>query len=385
MFRTAETKTFQEGLRTMTMRKFIGTILLSMAAAIASSAQTTTSFEVTGSGSGEAEGTIVYGMNTAGTVVGEYIDSGDNGHAYSRTKAGVVTVLDIPGSTESDALGINAAGVITGAYADSSSAAAQGFVMAKDGTVTSFNSPGAGTGSGQGTIPVAINAVGTIAGEYLDSLGVSHGFVRTAKGTITDFTPAGAGDNANQGTSLTILFFSNGPIINKAGTIVGHYLDSSNVYHGFARAANGTITVIDAPGAGDGNDEGTIAFGINTAGTIVGSYRDSNNAWHGFTLATDGTFTDINAGLGTTSLNGTFAFGINDSGEVTGSYGDADTNAAEGFIYAADGTITDFSAPDAGDKGDGQGTWPEVINDAGDVAGLVLDDNQVFHGFLRIP
>jgi hypothetical protein len=363
-------------------RAVFGSAIFSLT--LAASAQTIKSFEVAGSGSAGAEGTIVYAINAAGTMVGEYIDSSDSANAYMRTKGGVDTVLDIPGSTEATATGINTAGVITGAYADSGGVA-QGFSLATDGTVTSFSAPGAGNGKGQGTIPRAINAGGVIAGVYDDSLGVSHAFVRSAAGKITEISPKGAGTGADEGTFLTILFFSNGPIINKAGDIVGYYIDKAGLYHGFLRSAKGTITDINAPGAGTAKDEGTIASGINTSGTIVGSYRDANNAWHGYLLATDGTFTDINAGLGTDSTNGTFAYGINDSGVVTGAYGNADINAAEGFVRAADGTITDFVAPDAGDKGNGQGTWPVVVNDSGDIAGLVLDDNQVFHGFIRTP
>jgi hypothetical protein len=370
--------------RIVPMKTMMAAILLCMAAAITMSAQTTTTFEIAGSGSAGAEGTIVYGINSAGTVVGTYFDTADVAQAYMRTKGGVDTVITPPNSVEAEAAGINTAGVITGTYADSNGVG-QGFVRAADGTFTEFSAPGAGNAKGQGTVPRAINASGTVAGVYKDSRGVSHAFVRSAKGKITQFSPAGAGTNAGQGTFMTILFFGNGPIINKAGDVVGYYVDASDVYHAFLRAANGTITDFEAPGAGTGTDEGTIAAGINSKGTIVGSYRDANKAWHGFTLATDGTFTDINAGLGTTSLNGTFAYGINDSGVVTGSYGDTDINAAEGFVRAADGTITDFTAPDAGDKGNGQGTWPVVVNNAGDVAGLVLDDNQVFHGFLRTP
>ena len=32
-----------------------------------------------------------------------------------------------------------------------------------------------------------------------------------------------------------------------------------------------------------------------------------------------------------------------------------------------------------------RGTWPMVINDAGDVAGFVLDDAGVVHGLVRTP
>jgi hypothetical protein len=354
------------------------------AAAITSPAETITSFEIAGSGSAGGEGTIVHGINSAGTMVGEYIDSAKNAHAYMRTLAGVDTVIDPPSSTEAEAAGINDAGVIAGAYADTKGVA-QGFVMATDGTFTTFAAPGAGKAKGQGTIPQAINAGGVIAGTYKDSHDVSHGFVRSAAGTITQFDAPSAGTTSGEGTFLTILFFSNGPIINAAGQIVGYSIDSGKVHHGFVRAADGTITELNAPGAGTAAKEGTYALGINSAGTITGSYMDAKKASHGYILATDGTYTEVNVGPGTTALNGTLIFGINDRGVLTGAWGDASIDGAEGFVIAADGTVTNFTAPDAGDKGNGQGTYPLVVNDAGDIAGLVLDDNQVFHGFVSTP
>ena len=45
--------------------------------------------------------------------------------------------------------------------------------------------------------------------------------------------------------------------INTAGAIAGMYKDSSSQYHGFVRAAKGTITTFDAPGAGTGYAVGT--------------------------------------------------------------------------------------------------------------------------------
>jgi hypothetical protein len=347
---------------------------------LAASAQTITSFEVAGSGSAGDEGTIVRAINSAGTMVGLYFDSAKNAHAYMRTLGGTDTVIDPPGSIEAEATGINTAGVITGAYADSAGVG-HGFVLATDGTYTTFSAPGAGNAKGQGTLPIGINAGGVVAGTYKDSLGVSHGFVRTAKGTITQFDGPDAGTNADEGTFLTILFFSNGPVINTAGEIVGYVVDSGKNHHGFVRAANGTMTELNAPGAGTAANEGTVAMGINKAGTIAGYYQDANKNDHGFILATDGTYTDINVG----TLNLTIVFGINDGGVVTGTYGSEAANGAEGFVRAANGTVADFIAPDAGDKGNGQGTYPLVVNDAGDVAGLVLDDNQTFAGFIRTP
>jgi hypothetical protein len=59
--------------------------------------------------------------------------------------------------------------------------------------------------------------------------------------TITSFDVAGAGTGTYQGTY--------GVAINNTGAIAGYYLDSRNVYHGFLRAIDGSITTFDAPGA----------------------------------------------------------------------------------------------------------------------------------------
>jgi hypothetical protein len=54
-----------------------------------------------------------------------------------------------------------------------------GFVHASDGTITTFDVPGAGTGPGQGTIPLSNNPVDAITGYYIDASDVTHGFLRT--------------------------------------------------------------------------------------------------------------------------------------------------------------------------------------------------------------
>jgi hypothetical protein len=55
------------------------------------------------------------------------------------------------------------------------------FVRAKNGTITTFDAPGAGTGTFQGSFVFseAINNAGAIAGAYFDSSNVLHGFLRT--------------------------------------------------------------------------------------------------------------------------------------------------------------------------------------------------------------
>ncbi|HEX4159302.1 MAG TPA: hypothetical protein VHY79_12585, partial [Rhizomicrobium sp.] len=64
------------------------------------------------------------------------------------------------------------------------------------------------------------------------------------------------------------------------GAIAGSYQVSSGVYHGFVRAANGTVTSFDPTGSA-----GTHATGINKAGTIAGYYQDSGGVNHGFVMA----------------------------------------------------------------------------------------------------
>jgi hypothetical protein len=60
-------------------------------------------------------------------------------------------------------------------------------------TIITFDVPGAGTGAGQGTQGFAINPAGTITGIYFDANNVLvHGFVRARDGTITTFDPPGA-------------------------------------------------------------------------------------------------------------------------------------------------------------------------------------------------
>ena len=57
----------------------------------------------------------------------------------------------------------------------------------------------------------------------------------------------------------------------------------------------GAIITFDAPGAGTGPQQGTLAYAINQAGTIAGYYFDSNPVTHGFLRAPDGSFTTFDA------------------------------------------------------------------------------------------
>src|SRR5271157_5365536 len=301
-------------------------------------AQTFTTFDAPGAGTGAYEGTAPFGINAAGDIAGTYSVAGNVAH---------------------------------------------GFVRAADGTITEFDAPGAGTGNKQGTFPISINTAGAIAGYYSDATDVYHGFVRAANGMITEFDPPGVGMGGHAGTIPTS--------INTAGAVTGGYTDASHVYHGFVRAADGMITEFDAPGAGcagsyKGFGSGTEPISINTAGAIAGNYTDASCVRHGFVRAANGTITSFDApgaGTGTGMIQGTGGFSINDAGAIAGTYFDASA-VVHGFLRAANGTITSFDAPGAG-TGMLQGTIGLSINAAGDITGTFLDASNVAHGFVLTP
>ena len=100
---------------------------------------------------------------------------------------------------------------------------------------------------------------------------------------------------------------------------MGFYLDASNVYHGFVRATDGTITTFSASDAGTGPFQGTYAFSINRSGAITGLTIDGNNVFHGYLRATDGTITIFDVpGQGTGPNQGTNAENINSTGVIAG-------------------------------------------------------------------
>jgi probable HAF family extracellular repeat protein len=91
--------------------------------------------------------------------------------------------------------------------------------------------------------------------------------------------------------------------------------------HGFFRAADGSITTIDGPGATN-----TFATGINNRGAVTGSFYDSNGTAHGYVWVA-GTMTTFDPPGST----GTFAYGINNIGTIAGYYWDS-SGGIHGFV-----------------------------------------------------
>jgi len=80
-----------------------------------------------------------------------------------------IITFDAPGAVIFTLVaGINPAGVITGGYLDAN-IVEHTYLRAPDGTFTTFDAPGAGTGPFQGTQAVATNPAGATTGVYIDS------------------------------------------------------------------------------------------------------------------------------------------------------------------------------------------------------------------------
>ena len=94
-------------------------------------------------------------------------------HSFLRESNGVISPFDRPGAIESLANGINDLGTITGNYADS--LGGHGFLLFRNGSYITFDPPGS-----TDTLSEAINAEGEVTGYYVDVAGMTHGYVRCA-------------------------------------------------------------------------------------------------------------------------------------------------------------------------------------------------------------
>lgn len=198
---------------------------------------------------------------------------------------------------------------------------------------------------------------------------------------IVAFDAPGAGATSNFGTFPRS--------INNSGAITGYDSDASCVNHGFLRTPQGNMIIFDVPGAGKagGSCFGTFPESINRSGTITGHYTDANRVNHGFLRTPQGTIITFDvpgAGNAGGSGFGTFPEGINDSGDITGHYTDAD-RVNHGFLRMPGGEIITFDAPSAiRIPGSGRGTFPDGINDAAVITGYA-EGSDVSRGFTAIP
>ena len=119
--------------------------------------------------------TAALGINKAGQIVGWYGDSSGNvnGFLYDH---GSYTTLDYPGFPEGYAEGINDNGQIVGGYGNFGTLAWQHGFLYQNGQFTSIDAP---FGPAVITLPGTINNHGNITGTYQDATGTWYGFVAT--------------------------------------------------------------------------------------------------------------------------------------------------------------------------------------------------------------
>jgi hypothetical protein len=259
------------------------------------------------------------GINDSGTIVG-YYGSGAASHPNIGYEIAApytsFTSNNMPGSTQTQATGINNAGLTTGFWAPTNLGGGDanfGFVREAVGsnfTYISATDPLVFAGP---TVDQAlgINNNNIAAGFYLDADGNSHGYtynvitsaytelklkgaVQVAATGINDssevsgfyVTKAGAtiGFVSNQAGTVVTHFevpktsFTQLLGINNEGVAVGFYMDKKGITHGlYYTPANGNWTTVDAPnGAG-----GTVVNGVNNKNQLVGFYTDSAGNTHG--------------------------------------------------------------------------------------------------------
>lgn len=223
-------------------------------------------------------GTDPAGINAHGAIVGRYwtADQGSSSTSFLRSADGTFITFDAPGTNNRatpGAVGINSAGSIVGNFSDSTFLS-HGYLRTSDGAFTIIDAPGAVNG----TRVFGINSKGVLAGIFWD-VNTNHGYVRAPDGTFTSFDVPGACAGCLQVV-----------VLNDKGTVAGTFLAPVSggffARHGFLRTADGTITTFDVPGAVAVIFGHVLPFvgvsGINSSGAVVGSYSDINGVSHGY-------------------------------------------------------------------------------------------------------
>jgi uncharacterized membrane protein len=206
-------------------------------------------------------------INNRGDITGQMIGDDGNFHGFL-LRGEVLTILDVPGATDTYALGINDSGLVAGYWdlldADGNTLAVYGFIWKDGGFIdTQINFPGA-AGSGL----FGVNSRGDLSGSWVpDPNGpIEHAFV------CPKTSPCFSYDAPVPGT----VPFTDGKEINAQGQVVGIHVGDDGISHSYLMSG-ATFTEIDVPGS-----TGTGAFGINSAGQIVGKYFASDGSTHGF-------------------------------------------------------------------------------------------------------
>ena len=204
-------------------------------------------------------GTVPRDINNNSEIVGYMVDESFRSHGFI-FRNGVLEMVDVPGNTQTTALGISDAGHITGFYVtDESPNAIIAFVM-YGGIVTIVDVPGASFVN-----PGDVNANGEVVGVYAKPDGRYDGF-RWRDGVSTTFTAPGSGED------LTTQANS----INNNGVIAGVRLNMAQESSGFVYV-DGHFSPVHVPGT-----PGESALSINSRDEILGESYVPDGKHHSF-------------------------------------------------------------------------------------------------------
>ena len=196
--------------------------------------------------------TVLTAINNSGDISGHYestVCCSTPRVGFGRLASGAVTVIDLAPHVSTTANGINDAGTIVGdAYLAGSPFS--GFIKDSSGTHP-FNAPG-----GLSTHIYGINNSGDFVGQagergFLDHAGIF---------SFLDIP----------GAILTVA-----TALNNDDTVVGYFVDSAGLQHGFKFSGGAYQTLDDPLGLN------SYLTGINDRGQIVGNYSDGR-VQHGF-------------------------------------------------------------------------------------------------------
>jgi hypothetical protein len=206
------------------------------------------------------------GINNPRTIVGDYVISDGTVHSFLLSGS-TFTEYDVPGTVQTNLLGINEPGDLTGAFDPDGSGVFQAFID-RGGTITSYSVPGA-----LATLAYEINNNKKLTvGYFIDGSGILHGQYRDANGALHfPIDPSGSVG--------TVLFG-----LNNKNWVVGRYADSAGATHGLFFVPPDGFFTFDYPGS-----TFTSLNGISSQGNICGRYNDASGIGHGFIARVTGT------------------------------------------------------------------------------------------------
>ena len=308
------------------MRSIIGSAALAsvMVASPAHAGWEFTNFSL--GGSQGAGGTTINGINNNGSVVGFGLDSTGTIFTNFAGLPGTPTILNIGGSTNASANGINDLNQVVGTVNGGA------FLLSNNFQNLSTLTPASGATS---EAAFGINNSGLIVGQYTTTnSSLTPGFVYNA-GSYTTLQPV---------APVSGVLVVNAQGVNNNGIVAGFYstdntttpVDGNEPQHGFLYNINtNKYTLLPDPTVPSGQTFFTVQLlGINDKGIVAGYEQDANGDQFGLLYNTNTkTYTYLND-PDAVSINGivtTQITGINNSGEITGFYINSN-GLAEGFV-----------------------------------------------------